>query len=54
MVGSVRLAIAQRVQGHKPALLRVLQDKQLRKQNIVIRRSLVGGPKLIGQKLLRG
>ncbi len=36
------------VQAHKPALLEVRQDDQLRKQKLVIRRSNVGWSKLIG------
>jgi hypothetical protein len=54
MVGSERLAIAQRVQVHKPALLRDRHVEQSRKWALVIRWSRVEGPSLNGQKVLRG
>ena len=53
-VGLAPMEMELDAQAQKPALLRVLQDKQSRKRKLVIRRSLIGGPELNGQKLLRG
>ena len=47
-VGLVRMETGMKVQTHKPALLRFLQEEQLRKQKLVIRPYDIGRRKLNG------
>ena len=47
-VGLLRMETEVKVQAHKPALLRFLQEEQLRKQKLVIRPYDIGRRKLNG------
>ena len=47
-VGLSRMEIGMKVQTHKPALLRLQREEQLRKQKLVIRPCEIGRRKLNG------